>query len=338
MTGMPRRPLGATGLIVTPIGLGLAALGRPRYINLGRQADLGDDRTIAAMKRRCHAMLDEAWAAGIGYVDAARSYGLAEEFLAEWLQSTPGVGLRSETDSRSRSLTVGSKWGYSYVGGWRADAPVHEVKDLSVEALRRQVVESRNLLGRRLDLYQIHSATLESGVLDDVAVLSELSHLRSGGLIVGLTVSGPRQIDTIRRAMQVRIDGVDLFQTVQATWNVLEPSAGPALAEAHARGWGVIVKEALANGRLISESPRGSDPLAEFTASLDATSDTIAIAAALANPWVDVVLSGAVAAAQLESNLRAMPLRLSPAHLQALGTIAEPAEDYWRRRSALAWS
>jgi aryl-alcohol dehydrogenase-like predicted oxidoreductase len=169
-------------------------------------------------------------------------------------------------------------------------------------------------------------------------VLRELSRLRSEGLVVGLTVSGPRQVETIRRALQVQIDGVDLFQSVQATWNVLEPSASPALAEAHARGWGVIIKEALANGRLISGSSEDGGPLAEFATSLDVTRDTIAMAAALANPWVDVVLSGAVTAAQLESNVRAMQLRLSPAHLEALAMIAEPAEDYWRRRSTLTWS
>ena len=48
----------------------------------------------------------------------------------------------------------------------------------------------------------------------------------------------------------MRVGGVNPFQSVQATWNLLERSAGPALADAHAAGWGVIVKEALANGRL----------------------------------------------------------------------------------------
>jgi aryl-alcohol dehydrogenase-like predicted oxidoreductase len=55
----------------------------------------------------------------------------------------------------------------------------------------------------------------------------------------------------------MRVDGVRLFDAVQATWNLLEPSAGPALAEAHAAGLGVIVKEALANGRL---TDRNDDP------------------------------------------------------------------------------
>src|SRR5262249_34270387 len=148
------------------------------------------------------------------------------------------------------AVTIGSKWGYSYVGSWRLDAAVHEVKDLSIDTLRRQIAESRSLLGNRLQLYQIHSATLESGVLEDVAVLRELLQLRSTGLVIGWPVTGPNQPDVIRRARDVNVGGANPFQAVQATWNLLEPSAGAALADAKARGWGVIVKEALANGRL----------------------------------------------------------------------------------------
>ncbi|HZE06819.1 MAG TPA: aldo/keto reductase, partial [Solirubrobacteraceae bacterium] len=101
------------------------------------------------------------------------------------------------------------------------DAPVHEVKDLSVATLLRQEAESRALLGSSLQLYQIHSATIESGVLDDAAVLEELARLRSEGLLIGLTVTGPGQAETIERALD--IGG---FDAVQATWNLLERSAG----------------------------------------------------------------------------------------------------------------
>ena len=76
------RPLGSTGLTVSRIGLGLAALGRPAYITLGRDRDLGGDRSVPTLERLCHEMLDAAYAAGIRYIDAARSYGLAERFLA----------------------------------------------------------------------------------------------------------------------------------------------------------------------------------------------------------------------------------------------------------------
>jgi aryl-alcohol dehydrogenase-like predicted oxidoreductase len=177
---IPTLRLGSTGLIVSRLGLGLAALGRPAYINLGREHDLGLDRSVAALERRCLEMLDAARTAGIRYVDAARSYGMAEAFLSTWLNAR---------NPPNESMTIGSKWGYTYVGSWRLDAPVQEVKDLSIDRLRRQIAESRSLLGDRLQLYQIHSATLESRILDDVAVLHELVHLRSGGLIIGLSVT-----------------------------------------------------------------------------------------------------------------------------------------------------
>jgi len=306
---MELRPLGSTGLRVTPIGLGLAAVGRPGYITLDREKDLGSDRSVTALERRAHDVLGAAYDAGIRYFDAARSYGFAERFLASWLRER---GLPPE------AVTVGSKWGYTYVGNWQVDAPVHEVKDHSLAALRRQIDESRTLLGEYLDLYQIHSATLESGVLDDHAVLAELNTLRAGGLTIGMSVSGPRQSEVIRRALAVRVDGVNPFQSVQATWNLLEPSAGPALAEAHAAGWGVIIKEALANGRL-------------------ADRDEEAIAAALANPWVDVVLSGAVTKTQVRSNAGALGVHLSPDGLAQLSKLAEPPEQYWKERGQLAW-
>jgi aryl-alcohol dehydrogenase-like predicted oxidoreductase len=319
--------LGSTGLGVSPIGLGLAALGRPAYINLGRWNDLGTDRSIPAMERRCHEMLDAAYSVGVRYVDAARSYGMAEAFLTSWFE---------KGNLPPDAMTIGSKWGYTYTGQWRLDAPVQEVKDLSWEALQRQVAESRALLGDRLRLYQIHSATLESGVLRDVPVLRELGRLRSQGLAIGLTVSGPRQSDVIRCALDVNVDGMNPFQSVQATWNLLETSAGPALADAKACGWGVIIKEALANGRLTNRSGgQGTAPLQHLAGALGTTVEAMAFAAALSQPWVDVVLSGAVTFDQLLSNMGALELT---AHDVEWPSIEEPPNRYWVRRSAFAWA
>ena len=324
---MPLRNLGSTGLIVSRLGLGLAALGRPAYINLGRRNDYSEDRTVATLERRCHEMLDAAYAAGIRYVDAARSYGLAEAFLGGWFQSR-GVG--------DDAVVAGSKWGYTYVGAWDTYAAVHEKKDLSVTTLRRQFGESRELLGDRLRLYQIHSATLDSGVLEDAAVLDELRRLRSTGVAVGLSVTGPSQADTIRRAIEVRGDGVLLFQVVQATWNLLEPSATVGLEEAHAEGLGVIVKEGVANGRLTDRNTETRiAPVRDYAASQGVTTDAVALGAALACPWADIVLSGAVTRDQLASNLRASACTTS---LDRLPDIAETAAAYWAHRRTLEWT
>ena len=327
---MRLRPLGSTGLTVSPVGLGLAALGRPAYIDLGRDADLGPARDVEALERRCHQVLDAAFAAGVRYLDAARSYGRAEEFLASWLRSR---------DLDPSEVTVGSKWGYSYVGDWRMDADTHEVKDHSLPALTRQAAESRSLLGDHLDLYQIHSATLDSGVLEDRPVLDELGRLRDQGLVIGMSSSGPAQAATIRRALELTSAGKAPFACVQATWNLLEPSAGPALAEVGQAGWGVIVKEAVANGRL---TPHGRGPatqvLARIAATHDVGVDAVALAVVLANPWADVVLSGAVTPAQLESNLAAPHVELHAAELEELAALAEPPDRYWRHRATLTWS
>src|SRR5204863_7707640 len=122
----------------------------------------------------------------------------------------------------------------------------------------------------------------------------------------GLPVSGAQQAAVIHRALEVSIDGANPFQVVQATWNLLEPSAGPALGEAKARGWGVIVKEALANGRL---TDRHRDErvgrLTSAAVSLRTTIDAFALAAALSQPWADIVLSGAATIDQLQSNVNA---------------------------------
>src|ERR687883_540800 len=174
---------------VSRIGLGLAALGRPGYINVDHARDLAGNYEPAAMEQRTHAVLDAAYDGGIRYFDAARSYGRAEDFLASWLATrriAPGA------------VVVASKWGYTYTAGWRVDAERHEVKDHSLGTLRRQLAETRAWLGAHLSLYQIHSALLERG-------------------------------------------------------------AGPALAEAHGAGMRVIVKEALANGRLTARNAERSE-------------------------------------------------------------------------------
>lgn len=316
------RTLGATGPPVSPLGLGLAALGRPGYINLGHSGDVGDT-DVEAMERHAHEVLDAAHEGGVRYFDAARSYGRAEAFLASWL------GRRGLSRS---DVTVGSKWGYTYTADWRIDADEHEVKDLSARTLRRQLGETRALIGEHLALYQIHSATIESGVLDDAEVREELARLREEGVRVGFTATGPGQAATIEHALQV-----GGFDAVQATWNLHERSATAALAAAHEAGLGVIVKEALANGRLTARGD-ADGPLTAAARERGTTPDALALAAVLAQPWVDVVLSGAATVDTLRSNLAALDVAWDAQADEALAPLAEPAEEYWERRSELAWN
>ncbi len=299
------------------LGLGLAALGRPGYLTVGHGAALGTDRSVEALRARCDQVCDAAWEGGIRWFDAARSYGRAEEFLAGWLTSRA---------IEPEQVVVSSKWGYSYTANWAVDAAVQEVKDHSAAALARQWPETDALLGPWLRLYQVHSATTESGVLDDAEVHRALARL---GLPVGLSLSGPDQAGTLRRALSIEVDDRPLFSVVQATWNLLETSGAPALAEAKSAGWTVIVKEALANGRLAVPGPT--------TAALGERPDVTALAAALDQPWADVVLSGATTVSQLRSNLAAVDHVREP-DADRLRPLAQEPQVYWSERAAMPWS
>jgi aryl-alcohol dehydrogenase-like predicted oxidoreductase len=305
---------------VPRIGLGLAAVGRPGYINLGRDIDLPADRTVEALRERAGRLLDQAYAAGVRYFDVARSYGRAEEFLAGWL---PG-----------HDAVVGSKWGYTYTAHWRVDVDVHEVKDHGLATFERQIGETRALLGDRLDIYHVHSVTPASPALTDAALHRALAGLAAEGVVVGLSTSGPEQGTAIRAAGRIEVDGEPLFRSVQATWNPLEPSAGPALAAARDAGCLVIVKEAMANGRLAA----ADGPLAAIAAELGATQDAVALAAVLDQPWARIVLSGAVTGPQLAANLAAGSITLTDRHRERLAALAESPEAYWHNRSSLPWA
>ncbi|MGW6735411.1 aldo/keto reductase [Streptomyces sp. NPDC055013] len=307
------------------IGLGLAAVGRPGYINLGRDQDLGENRSAEALRTRTHELLDAAYAQGVRYFDVARSYGRSEEFLAEWLNARPAFD----------DIVVGSKWGYTYTADWTTDADKHEVKDHGLETYERQRAESDALLGSHLDLYQIHSVTPDSPALTDKDLHARLAEAAASGLTVGFSTSGPAQADAIRAALAVTVDGEPLFRTVQSTYNALETSAAPALAEAHDAGLTVIVKEGMANGRLAD--PYAPDVLKAVAAETGLGCDAVALALILREPWAGVVLSGAATTVQLVSNLHAAAVDLDESQLERLGSLAEEPGAYWNRRGELPW-
>jgi len=98
----------------------------------------------------------------------------------------------------------------------------------------------------------------------------------------------------------------------------------------------VIVKEAVANGRL---TDRAAPPeLAAAARERKVGADAIALAVALAQPWTDVVLSGASTPEMLESNLEALTVSVDAALQERLAGLAEPAAGYWERRSQLPWN
>jgi aryl-alcohol dehydrogenase-like predicted oxidoreductase len=106
------------------------------------------------------------------------------------------------------------------------------------------------------------------------------------------------------------------------------PGNAPSPPWSSAATWTVIIKEALANGRLVANGP--------WTAALGARPDVTALAAAVVQPWADVVLSGAVTVEQVESNLAARSAQ--DVDLDRLATLGMDARTYWGQRAAMTWS
>ena len=318
------------------LGLGMAALGRPGYVTLDHAAALGGDYDPAAMESHAHEVLAAAYELGVRYFDMARSYGKAEDFFASWLANkrlVPG------------DVTVASKWGYTYTAGWSTRAEQHEVKDHSLATFTRQFEESIERLDGYLSLYQIHSVTADGKTFDDDALIDAIAKLKEKGIRAGFSTSGPGQATAIGRSLELERDGRRVFDSVQSTWNLFERGAEAALSEAHDAGMKVVIKEALANGRL-THANHGQDPMlsnhfSKIRMSAEnhgTTIEMLAMSAALTRPWADFVLSGAATVVQIAGNAHAREFKFNQELDEELSAFAVNSNDYWRARSGFSWN
>ena len=310
------------------LGLGLAAIGRPAYITAGRDRDLPPGRSRSALRARSHQLLDHAYAAGVRYVDVARSYGDAERFLGSWLAE------RAVDD-----VFVASKWGYTYVGDWRMDSARHEVKSHDLATFERQLAESRALLGDRLRLYQVHSVTPDSPLLADrgaAAAAGRAARRRHRGRGVHLRAAAgrgdPPAAGGDRRRRPAAVLGAGDLEPAGA---VRRPRPRRGARGGPAGGGQGGGRERPAHPVRRGRSTRGWPRVA---ARHGVGVDAVALAAALRQPWCDVVLSGAVTEEQLDSNLAASGVTLDDGDAEALAGLAEPATAYWETRAGLPWA
>src|SRR5690606_31131671 len=139
----------------------------------------------------------------------------------------------------------------------------------------------------------------------------------------------------VRAALAVTVDGEPLFRTVQSTYNVLETSAGPALAEAHDAGLTVIVKEGMANGRLAG--PDAPEPLRAVAEEAGLGCDAVALAYVLLRSWPVVVLSRAASVVLAASNMHAPMHDVYDYRLACLEALAEDPATCWEKRGQLPW-
>ena len=310
------------------IGLGLAALGRPGYINIGHDNDLGSDKSKASMRDYCHQVLDFAYSNGVRYFDTARVYGDAEEFLSSWIRK----------QSQFNGF-VGSKWGYEYLANWEVNADKHERKDHSAAFLKQQWVETRMNLGKNVDLYHIHSVTPDSSVLDDPTVIKELERIKKNGLEIGISTSGPEQKKTIEKFLKIN-EKLKLFSFLQSTVNIFEQSCIPILKEAHNQKINIIAKEVFSNGLLTNANKdyhqEQLQNLQNIAKEIDLTLEQISYLWVYQLPFIKIILTGASTVSQLQENLNC--LKKLNTTIPNLDNLNLSVEDYWSTRKSLSWN
>jgi len=312
------------------LGLGTAALGRPQYINLRQESTSEFD--LETFKSNSFSVLDKAYQLGIRYFDTAPGYGIAEKIVLDWLKT-----------KNDETIKIATKWGYTYVANFDAKAKVHELKEHSLAKLNEQWDVSKDLASH-LQIYQIHSATLETKVLENKFVLERLAFLKEEHkLQMGITTTGTNQVGVIKRALDVSIDGIQLFDAFQVTFNILDQSLMSIANELKKQGKKLIVKEALANGRIFRSDKfthyyKLFDVLESMALKYGVGVDAIALNYCGINIPESMVLSGASNHVHLEGNIKAKTFALSEDELQQLNAFRISEANYWDERKLLAWN
>lgn len=209
-TALPLRPLGGTGLQVTPLCVGCAPLGdMPETFAYG----VGEDQALATVRAM--------FGGPIAYGDTAASYGDGES------ERRIGLVLRE-----LGGLPAG------FVLGTKADRDAHS-GDFSGPQMRRSVERSLRLLGlQTLELVFLHDpehTTFEQAMAPGGPV-ETLLRLKDEGVIAHLGVAGG-PID-----LMIRFVETGAFEAVitHNRYTLLNRSAEPLLALAAGRGLGVL--------------------------------------------------------------------------------------------------
>ena len=219
------RPLGNTGLIVSPLGLGTVKLGRDQGVKYPNGFTIPDDAAARAL-------LDQARALGINLIDTALAYGVSEQRL--------GPLLRGQRED----WVIVSKVGEEFDNGQsRFDfSPAHT--RLSVErSLQRLETD-------RIDLVLVHSDGNDVAILRDSGVYETLAELKREGKLRAFGLSG--------KTVEGGLLALERGDCAMVTYNLAERGEQAVLDHAATHGKGILIKKALASGHAVLA---GEDPV-----------------------------------------------------------------------------
>lgn len=214
------RPLGRSGLSVSPIGFGAFKIGRNQKVKYPSSYDLPDETTV---EKLLNGVLD----LGINHIDTAPAYGLSEERIGKFLSH------------RRREYVLSTKVGEIFEEGIsRYEFDARSVRQSITASLQRLRTE-------QVDLLLIHAPQTDVEVLRKTDVVETLLRLREEGItrFIGLSA---KTIEGARLA-------IEWADVLMVEYHLEDQSFEQVIQEAAARGVGVLVKKGLGAGHLKPE-------------------------------------------------------------------------------------
>ncbi len=329
---MKYRNLGSAGVKVSTLCLGAMTFGEADEKSFMHK--VGSDEATA------HAVLDRALEKGINFVDTADVYGqdgLSERVLGNWL---------GQKKNREQ-MVVATKFRFTMgTGPNRSGASRYRIVKCVEDSLRRLKTD-------RVDLFQIH---MQDITVPEEETLRALDDLVRAGKVLHVGCSNYAAYRLMSSLWTARTGHLSPFVTLQAQYSLvareLEREHVPLCRET---GLGILPWSPLAGGFLTGKFEQGKPPapgsrLAEraeryksfdtprhwaiidavraVAAAANATPSQVSLAWLLSRPQVSSVIFGARTVEQLDDNLAAADLELTPLQLESLEKASAFALGY----------
>lgn len=218
------RPLGSTGIEVSPIGLGTVKIGRDQAVKYPTSFSIPNDDEVRIL-------LQTARELGINTIDTAPAYGNSEQRLGELL-----------TDRKQ--WVIVSKAGEEFINGVSQYNFSPEHVTFSIE---RSLTRLRT---DYIDVLLVHSDGDDLAIANNLALWDTLQDLKTRGLIRSYGLSG--------KTLEGGIKALQHSDCAMVTFNVQERSEQAVLDYAAENNKGIFIKKALASGHVctnVNESP-----------------------------------------------------------------------------------
>jgi aryl-alcohol dehydrogenase-like predicted oxidoreductase len=330
---MEHRRLGQSGLKVSVLSLGAMTFG---------EGGGGFMKGVTSDDAEGRRVFDAALDAGIDTVDTANVYseGRSEELLGQWLQG------------KRQRVVLATKCRFPTQGTFDSCGP--NAAGLSRLSILRNCEDSlRRLQTDHLDLYQVHMQDRAVPIEETLSALDDL--VRQGKVrYTGCSnFTGYRLTEALWKS---EARGLERFASLQLQWSLLVRDAERELVPAARHfGLGLMIWSPLARGFLSGKYQRHQPPpagarLAEWkdtwkgidtprswavleavqavATARGATPSAVALAWLLARPEASTILVGARTLEQLNQNLAALQVKLTPAEAATLDAASTPAWGY----------